>query len=109
MAPNECFELGSDELAPLLLTGLIAQGSALLCCGFGCLSLGSVGALLATTKATLESLDTTSGVDDLHLTGEERVTRRGDLDLVQRVRLAVFPLDGLARGDGGLREEGEVR
>lgn len=74
MASNERFELGSDELTSLLQAELIAQGSALLCVGgFGCL--GALISLLATTEATLEALDTTSGIDDLHLTSEEGMAR----------------------------------
>ena len=78
MGPNESFELGSDELTSLLLTELIAQGSALICfnrCCFACLGLTSLVGLLAATEATLEALDTTSRVDDLHLAGEEGMAR----------------------------------
>lgn len=107
MAPNKSFELGTDELTSLLLSELIAQDSALDC--FGCLCFGSLVGLLATTEATLEALNTTGGVDDLHLTGEEGVARRGDVDLVERIGVSVFPLDGLSRLNRRLGEDGKFR
>ncbi len=62
-------------------------------------------ALFAGTEATLETLDPTSGVDDLHGAGEERMASRGDLYLVERVGVSVGPLDGLVGLDGGPGEK----
>ena len=65
--------------------------------------------LAAAAEATLEPLDATRRVDDAHLTGEERMAGRRDLDLRQRVGVAVFPLDGLVGLDRRARQEREFR
>lgn len=39
----------------------------------------------------VEFVNTTSGVDKFHFTGEERVAESGNFHLDQRVRVSVFP------------------
>lgn len=73
-----------------------------------CVLSGDFGALTA-AKATLEALNTTSRIDDTHGSGVERVAGGGDLHLVQRVGLAVFPLDCLISVDGRAGKERKVR
>src|SRR5690625_158698 len=55
-----------------------------------------------------ELLHASGGVHDLLLTGVERVRRGGDVDVDHRVGVAVLPLHGVLRGDGGLRQDREV-
>src|SRR5690606_39162948 len=60
--------------------------------------------------AALELVDAAAGVDDLVLTGVERMRRGRHFDLDQRIFLAVVPLDRLLRGGGQGRagEEPEI-
>src|SRR5690606_777018 len=58
--------------------------------------------------ALLELVDAAAGVHHLVLAGVERMGRRGNLDLGQRVLVAVLPLDRLLGGDGRAGEELEV-
>src|SRR5690606_5500709 len=58
--------------------------------------------------AALELVDAAAGVHHLVLAGIERVRGRGDLDLDQRVLVAVLPLDRLLAGDRRAGEELEV-
>ena len=49
--------------------------------------------------AVAELVDTTGRVDELHLTGIERMRHVADLQLYQRILIAVGPLDGVFRLD----------
>src|SRR5205823_14086171 len=65
--------------------------------------------LLGVAEPLAEPLDLAGRVHQLHLAGEERVRRAGDVQPDQRVLLAVLPLDrltGLDRGPGQEREVG---
>src|SRR5690606_14887887 len=59
--------------------------------------------------ALLELVDAAAGVHDLVLAGVERVRGRGDVDLDQRVLVAVLPLHRLLAGEGRTGQEPEVR
>lgn len=62
---------------------------------------GLASSRLAEVLVTLvEALNATSGVHDALLTGVERVASGADFHVVNRIGLAVFPLDGLVAGDG---------
>src|SRR6476620_2672124 len=69
--------------------------------------LGGLGRAFAGI-ALLELVHAAGGIDDLLLARVERVRFGRDLDLVDRILLAVLPGDGLVRGDGGARHETEV-
>src|SRR5690606_5830434 len=56
-------------------------------------------------EALVELLDAAGGVHDPLLAGVEGVRLRGDLDVDDRVRLAVLPLDRLVARARGAREE----
>src|SRR3546814_31515 len=58
--------------------------------------------------ALLELVDAAAGVHHLVLAGVERVRGRGDVDLGQRVLVAVLPLDRLLGGDRRAGQELEV-
>ncbi len=53
----------------------------------------------------LEAIDATGRIDQVHLSGIERVRSIGDLNLHQRILIAVLPLDGLVRRGGGTGDE----
>ena len=57
----------------------------------------------------LELLDAAGRVEELHLAGEERVRRTGNIELDERVLFAVAPLDRVIRFDRGPRQEREIR
>src|SRR6476659_6993791 len=80
----------------LLLFGLALGGLALL------------AAHLRVLVAVLELLDAAGGVHQLHLAGEERMAGAGNVQLAERVFLAVGPLDRLVRLHARAGEEREV-
>src|SRR5688572_12975506 len=63
--------------------------------------------LLRVTLAEL--VHSTAGVDDLVLARVERVRRRADIDLDQRILITVFPLDLLLAAKGRAGQEREIR
>src|SRR6266852_9450370 len=58
--------------------------------------------------AFLELVHAAGGIDDLLLAGVEGMRLGGNLDLVDRIFLAVLPLDGLVGRDRGARHEAEI-
>lgn len=70
---------------------------------------GQKGLVLLLAVLLAELLDTTGGVDELHLAGVEGVGGAGDFQLHQGVFVAVFPLDGFLAVGAGFAEEGMVR
>src|SRR5690348_15457418 len=68
---------------------------------------GGLGRALAGV-ALLELVDASGGIHDLLLAGVERVRLRGNLDLVDRIFLAVLPLDGLVGRDRRAGDESEI-
>ena len=56
----------------------------------------------------MEFINTTGCVDKLHLASEKWVRLAGDLQLDQRVFLAIFPLDGVAGRSTGLGQERKI-
>jgi len=64
----------------------------------------------ATTLAVplLEAFDTTGGIDDLHLPGEEGMAGAGQLNLRERVLVAIFPCDSFTCRNCGAGEDREV-
>src|SRR5262245_41551377 len=66
------------------------------------------GHTLLLRVALAELVHATAGVDDLVLARVERVRRRGDIQLDQRIFVAVFPLDLLLAGEGRTGQEREI-
>src|SRR5262249_44271434 len=56
-----------------------------------------------------ELLHPSGGVEQTAAAGPKWMAGRGDLDVDDRVRVAVLPLDGLLAGRGRAGEEGEAR
>lgn len=90
-----------------------------LCFGFGyliclpfCLFLGSLGALLfggfAGFGAGFELVDAAFDVEDALFTGEEGVGGGGNVDLDQRVFIAIVPLGLVFGGDSGARQKAKT-
>src|SRR5258706_6025704 len=69
--------------------------------------LGGLGRALAGITL-LELVDASGGIHDLLLARVERMGFGRDLDLVDRILLAVFPLDGFVGRDRGAGHEAEV-
>src|SRR5690606_21440715 len=65
-----------------------------------------VGGLLGVTLA--EAVDAAAGVHDLLLAGVERVRGRDDVDLDQRILVALLPLHRLLAGQRGAGQERDV-
>jgi len=74
---------------------------------FGVLLLGFVGqsgaACLGSFAACLEAVDPALGVDNLLLAGEEWVRLAGDMDLDERILVAILPGDSVVGRDRRLR------
>src|SRR5580693_687114 len=90
-------------VSPSTNSGLLLLFRCLLVLGRGGLALG-LGAVLGVLVPVLEFLHAASGVEQFHLAGEERMAGTGDFQLVERVLLAIGPLDGLIRVDTGPRQ-----
>jgi hypothetical protein len=56
----------------------------------------------------VELINTSGGVDKLHLPGKERMRLARNLELDQRIFLAVFPFDGVPGLGARLGQEGEI-
>ena len=80
---------------------------------FGVLLFGFVGqsgaACLGSFAACLEAVDPTLGVDNLLLTSEEWVRLAGDMDLDERILVAILPGDGVVGRDRRLRQKRKAR
>ena len=80
---------------------------------FGILLLGFVGqsgaACLGSFAACLEAVDPTLGVDNLLLASEEWVRLAGDMDLDERILVAILPGDSVVGRDRRLRQKRKAR
>ena len=89
-------------------TGLSSFGGL-----FGVLLLGFVGqsgaACLGSFAARLEAVDPALGVDNLLLASEERVRLAGDMDLDERILVAILPGDSVVGSDRRLRQKRKAR
>ena len=56
----------------------------------------------------LEFLNAAGGVDKLHLARKERVRGAGDVELHERIFLAIGPFDGFTALDGGAGQKREI-
>jgi len=59
-------------------------------------------------ETLVEAIDLASGIQVPHLAGEERMTGTGNVQLDERVGLAIRPLDGVLRFDCRTSHEGKV-
>lgn len=85
---------GFGGLFSILLLGFVGQSSA---------------ACLGSFAACLEAVDPALGVDNLLLTSEEWVRLAGDMDLDERILVAIFPGDGVVGRDRRLRQKRKAR
>ena len=80
---------------------------------FGVLLLSFVGqsgaARLGGFAACLEAVDPALGVDNLLLAGEEWVRLAGDVDLDERILVAILPGDGVVGRNRRLRQKRKAR
>ena len=80
---------------------------------FGVLLLGFVGqssaACLGSFAACLKAIDPALGVDNLLLTSEEWVRLTGDMDLDERILVAILPGNGVVGSDRRLRQKRKAR
>ena len=67
--------------------------------------IGFAGHIVVLREALLELVHAAGGVDEHHLAGVVRVAGIADVELDQRVLVAVLPLDGVLRVRAALAEE----